>query len=137
MIWQVGLYVAAVLIPLAAFAVEAIFIRQLKRLNAYIATGAIGLSCLLSLIGFLDYTIESNFFSHHAEVGGERGGTTAPPRPSMPREPKASAHHKPLVWSGSVDWVILGGRLPRPRETSARLRRSPTWRFPWASRSTI
>ena len=31
MIWQVGLYAAAVLIPLAAFAVEAIFIRQLKR----------------------------------------------------------------------------------------------------------
>ena len=43
--WQVGLYVAAVLIPLAAFAVQAIFIRQLKRLNAYIATGAIVLSC--------------------------------------------------------------------------------------------
>ena len=39
MSWQVGLYVAAVLIPLAAFAVEAIFIRQLKRFNAYIATG--------------------------------------------------------------------------------------------------
>ena len=31
MSWQVGLYVAAVLIPLAAFAVEAIFIRQLKQ----------------------------------------------------------------------------------------------------------
>ena len=45
--WQVGLYAAAVLIPLFAFAVEAIFIRQLKRLNAYIATGAIGLSFLL------------------------------------------------------------------------------------------
>ena len=50
---------AAVLIPLAAFAVEAIFIRQLKRFNAYLATGAIGLSCLLSLIGFLDYGFES------------------------------------------------------------------------------
>ena len=48
MIWQVGLYAAAVLIPLAAFAVEAIFIRQLKRFNAYLATGAIGLSCVLS-----------------------------------------------------------------------------------------
>ena len=57
MIWQVGLYVAAVLIPLAAFAVEAIFIRQLKQLNAYIATGAIGVSCLLSLIGFVDYFV--------------------------------------------------------------------------------
>ncbi len=55
MSWQVWLYVTAVLIPLAAFVVEAIFIRQLKRLNAYIATGAIGLSCVLSLIGFIDY----------------------------------------------------------------------------------
>ncbi len=50
--WHVGLYVAAVLIPLAAFAVQAIFIRQLKRYNAYIATGAIMLSCFLSLVGF-------------------------------------------------------------------------------------
>ena len=57
MSWQVGLYATAVLIPLAAFAVEAIFIRQLKRLNAYIATGAIAFSCLLSLIGFLSYTL--------------------------------------------------------------------------------
>src|SRR5436190_24008008 len=55
MSWQVGLYVAAVLLPLAAFAIELIFIRQLKRANAYLATGAIGLSCLLSLIGFVDY----------------------------------------------------------------------------------
>src|SRR5262249_37476125 len=53
--WHVGLYVAAVLIPLAAFAVQAIFIRQLKRLNAYIATGAIVLSFFLSLIGFAEY----------------------------------------------------------------------------------
>ncbi len=51
MSWQVGLYVAAVLIPLAAFAVEAIFIRQLKNTNALIATGAIGLSCLLCCRG--------------------------------------------------------------------------------------
>ena len=53
--WQVGLYAAAVLIPLAAFAIEVIFIRQLKRLCAYLATGAIGLSFLLSLVGFVDY----------------------------------------------------------------------------------
>ena len=39
-----GLYVMAVLTPLFAFAIEAIFIRQLKRYNAYIATGAIGFS---------------------------------------------------------------------------------------------
>ena len=48
MSWQVGLYVAAVLIPLFACAVQLVFIRQLKRWNAYLATGAIGLSCVLS-----------------------------------------------------------------------------------------
>ncbi len=53
---MVGLYVAAVLTPLFAFAIQAIFIRQLKRYNAYIATGAIGFSCLLSVIGFLSYS---------------------------------------------------------------------------------
>ena len=39
--WQVGLYVAAVLLPLAAFLVQILGIRWLGRLNAYIATGAI------------------------------------------------------------------------------------------------
>ena len=39
--WQGWLYVAAVLIPLAAFVVEVLFIRILKRFNAYLATGAI------------------------------------------------------------------------------------------------
>ena len=53
--WQVGLYAAAVLIPLAAFLVEILFIRRLGRLNAPIATAAIGLSCALSAVGFVDY----------------------------------------------------------------------------------
>src|SRR5208337_4550397 len=67
--WQVGLYVAAVLIPLAAFAIEVIFIRQLKRLCAYLATAAIGLSFLLSLAGFVDYFVieaEGVWAEHHA-----------------------------------------------------------------------
>ena len=67
--WQVGLYAAAVLIPLAAFAIEVIFIRQLKRLCAYLATGAIGLSFLLSLVGFVDYYVieaEGVWAEHHA-----------------------------------------------------------------------
>ena len=34
MTWQVGLYVAAVLIPLAAFTIELLFSRLLGRLNA-------------------------------------------------------------------------------------------------------
>ncbi len=35
MSWQVGLYVAAVLIPLAAFTIQVVGIRVLGRLNAY------------------------------------------------------------------------------------------------------
>jgi proton-translocating NADH-quinone oxidoreductase chain L len=109
MSWQVGLYATAVLIPLAAFAVEAIFIRQLKRLNAYIATGAIAFSCLLSLIGFLYYTWESNFFSHGTEShagaaehqGADESGQTGPG--------EGETHHKPLVWSDSFNWVVMGG----------------------------
>jgi proton-translocating NADH-quinone oxidoreductase chain L len=102
MSWQVVLYVAAVLIPLAAFAVEVIFIRQLKRHNATIATGAIGFSCLLSLIGFLDYGFQtSGFFRpHHAESA--EGATAAA------HGEEGTTHHKPLVWPGSVNWVILG-----------------------------
>ena len=99
--WQVGLYAAAVLIPLFAFAVEAIFIRQLKRLNAYIATGAIGLSFLLSLVGFLDYFLveaEGVWAEHHAaapaepgataEHGGEHAAPRMPPR-TVPTSGKA------------------------------------------------
>ena len=110
MSWQVGLYATAVLIPLAAFAVEAIFIRQLKRLNAYIATGAIAFSCLLSLIGFLSYTWESGFFSHqkeaHAEAAGNAAGEEAGHGGAGEGE---HPHHKPVVWSASFDWVVMGG----------------------------
>ncbi|MGC8642922.1 MAG: NADH-quinone oxidoreductase subunit L, partial [Isosphaeraceae bacterium] len=95
--WQVGLYVAAVLIPLAAFAIEVLFIRQLRRLNAYLATGAIGLSFLLSFVGFCDYFYEAPGVWTAAEhAAGEA----------------AAGHegsHGPLVWQGSFDWVVLSG----------------------------
>src|SRR3954471_19446801 len=101
--WQVWLYVAAVLIPLAAFAVEAIFSRQLKRYNAWVATGAIGLSCVLSLVGFVDYfAFEAPWVSasHHDESqGGESG--------HEPAAETEAAHHDPLTWSAGVDWVLL------------------------------
>ena len=108
MSWQVGLYAIAVLIPLAAFTVEAIFIRQLKRNNAYVATGAIGLSCVLALIGFLDYAIESGGFAHNAEAAAaeETHGAVEP----QPDSGESEGHHKPLVWSGKFDWLSLGGR---------------------------
>ncbi len=130
MSWQVGLYAAAVLIPLAAFTVEAIFIRQLKRFNAYLATGAIGLSCLLSLVGFVDYSIESGFYAHTTEAGeGAAEPGAAGEQTDGAHEP---AHHQPLVWSGSsVDWVILGAAAATGRLAE------PDWSFRWESRSTI
>jgi proton-translocating NADH-quinone oxidoreductase chain L len=113
MSWQVGLYVAAVLIPLAAFAVEAIFIRQLKRFNAYLATGAIGFSCLLSLIGFIDYYgFHASWRSGHeasANVAEAHAGGTAE------HNPAGLAHHGPVVWAANFDWVLLGGRVASSR----------------------
>ena len=115
MIWQVGLYAAAVLIPLAAFAVEAIFSRQLKRYTAYVATGAIGLSCALALIGFVDYSIESKFFSHaHAEPSESAAEPEAEPAALHGEASPGETHHTPRVWSGSFDWVILGETAIRP-----------------------
>ena len=55
--WQVGLYVAAVLLPLLAFLIQFLGLRPLGRLNAYIATGAIGLAFVLSLVGFFSYFV--------------------------------------------------------------------------------
>jgi proton-translocating NADH-quinone oxidoreductase chain L len=113
--WQAGLYVAAVLIPLAAFAIEVLFIRFLGKWNAYVATTAIGLSCVLSLIGFIDYTIESNGFSKphhetHAQAGAEPAKTALSARGASGEQHQADAPSGPLVWEASVDWVSLGGK---------------------------
>jgi proton-translocating NADH-quinone oxidoreductase chain L len=110
--WQVGLYTAAVLIPLAAFAVELIFIRLLGRLNAYVATGAIGLSFLLSLVGFFDYffveargVLAPHHPGAHAAAGAEGGAESLPERTEF---------RGALVWKGSVDWVTLGNDRIEP-----------------------
>ena len=135
MTWQVGLYATAVLIPLAAFAVEAIFIRQLKRLNAYIATGAIAFSCLLSLFGFLAYAFESNGFhnpEHEAaaeHTAGEHAATAEHGDATA-----GASHHERVVWSGRFDWVVLGGRAVPP--SAARQRLVPIWSCLWESPST-
>ncbi len=108
MSWQVGLYVAAVLIPLAAFAVEAIFIRQLKRWNAYIATGAIFLSFILSFIGFAHYFFLSGeevpwaeAESHGSAEAGEGKTSELPGERPIAKEPAFS-------WEGQFDWISLG-----------------------------
>ncbi len=94
MIWQVGLYAAAVLIPLAAFAVEAIFIRQLKRYNAYLATGAIGLSCLLSADRFRRLLDREQVFRACTPSIRRVRRNTAPP-PNMAKAPTGETHHTP------------------------------------------
>ena len=53
--WQVGLYVAAIVVPLVAFLVEILGLRHFGKRNARIATAAVGLSFVLSLTGFVDY----------------------------------------------------------------------------------
>jgi proton-translocating NADH-quinone oxidoreductase chain L len=105
--WHVGLYVAAVLIPLAAFAVQAIFIRQLKQYNAYVATGAIILSCFFSLVGFGEYFRLSPWGEQTvAHAGSAEGGEG---------EAAAAGHHGlPVTWKGEVKWVGLGGTADRP-----------------------
>ena len=96
---------AAVLIPLAAFAVQAIFIRQLKRSNAYIATGAIVLSCFLSLVGFVEYFASRPRGARQtvARTPGRRRAT------ARARPPKAGHHGLPLTWKAELEWVSLGG----------------------------
>jgi proton-translocating NADH-quinone oxidoreductase chain L len=112
--WQVGLYAAAVLLPLAAFAIEVIFIRQLKRLNAYLATGAIGLSFLLSLVGFVDYFVEADWGGYHVAAEAGEGAAAAGEHRAEPAQTQTGheASHGPLVWQGSFDWVLLGSPNP-------------------------
>ena len=69
--WQGWLYVAAVLIPLGAFLIELLFSRLLGRLNAYIATGAIASSCLLSAIGFFSYSFAAPDMYSTSKHGAE------------------------------------------------------------------
>ena len=119
MSWQVGLYVAAVLIPLAAFIIQVVGIRVLGRLNAIVATGAILTAFLLSLVGFVHY-----FFVEARGVFAHRHAIEAPLSPEKAiREAEAdvarqthgaevhapATHSGPLVWKASYDWVILGG----------------------------
>jgi proton-translocating NADH-quinone oxidoreductase chain L len=123
MTWQVGLYVAAVLIPLAAFVVEILGGRWLKRNNALVATGAIGLSFVLSLIGFLDYFLieaRSEVFAGHAEIAQEEAQAEtkrledgrAAPAPT-PEHEGTPAHARkmpptPVTWKASFPWVAIG-----------------------------
>ncbi len=130
MSWQVGLYVAAVLIPLLSFTIQVFGVKWLGRKNAYVATGAIATCFVLSLIGFLDYFfVEASgvLEGSHAEASatpGEQGDAHAAPAakdehghattPGAEGEHAAGGHgghtrpKPPFSWSGGFDWVSLG-----------------------------
>ncbi len=129
MSWQVGLYVAAVLIPLAAFVVELLAGRWLKRNNAYVATGAIAFSFLLSLVGFVDYFFieaRGEVFAHHAEMEQEEATAEAKKAEGEHAAPAPGAEHgeaghartvppRPVVWKKSWPWVSLGAHTTTNR----------------------
>ncbi len=94
--WQGWLYVAAVLIPLGAFVVQFVGLRVLGRVNAWIATLAIGTACVLSTIGFVDYLIE-----HPGMLGGRHAHAEA----HVGSGPGTAA------WTLQTEWVALGGGL--------------------------
>lgn len=112
MSWQVGLYVAAVFLPLVAFTVQILGIKFLGRLNAYIATGAIAGSFLLSLVGFLAYFGSAEgVFDHHARGGGEAHASAEGEHGGEHASPTKPHKAEPLLWTASVDWVTLGQGL--------------------------
>jgi proton-translocating NADH-quinone oxidoreductase chain L len=109
--WQGWLYVAAVLIPLAAFLIQVLFVRLLGRANAYIATAAIGASCILSLFGFFAYSFAAPEMyaapvekSHGAASNVEHGGTAQ----ETAHAPAEKAKRTPLAWTGRFEWIVLG-----------------------------
>lgn len=106
--WQGWLYVAAVLVPLAAFTVELLGGRLLKRLNAYIATGAIGFSCVLSLIGLVLFLPH---FSHSEAPAPAPAAEHAAADSEQNESHDHNAPRTPFAWTGGFNWVLLGAGL--------------------------
>ncbi len=123
--WQGWLYVAAVLIPLGAFTVEALFGRWLKRLNAYLATGAIGTCCVLSLIGLATALPTLLSGSHHAAAGAESEAAAhaSIAESEVESEGDHATGHAGFAWTGQFDWVVLGEGItvnaPTPEQPAA------------------
>jgi proton-translocating NADH-quinone oxidoreductase chain L len=115
--WPGWLYVAAVLIPLGAFAVEALFGRWLGRLNAYIATGAIGTSCALSLLGLLLFLPNFGGGHHAAPASAEAGEHTADAADHAEAAPHGRA--EPFAWRGSMEWAAVGPFAQGPTRAGA------------------
>ena len=127
MTWQVGLYVAAVLIPLAAFTIELLLIRLLGRFNAVVATGAIGLSFLLSLVGFIAYFSEAEgVFSHHGHASAEVEAEASPVPPTMRANLARQRPNTTARWSGARASTGSHSAERRSRPTANRRARERT-----------
>ncbi len=85
MSWQVGLYVAAILIPLGSAIVLLASGRRLGAASAWVATGAVAASFVLSLVGAIAY-----FGQARGYFGRLPQGTEA------------------LTWAASAEWVRVG-----------------------------
>ncbi len=130
--WQGWLYVAAVLIPLGAFLVEALLGRWLGRLNAVLATAAIGMSCMLSLIGLF-------LFLPHFGGGGNGEAPAEAVVESHADEHGTAAtaahhgeggHHEAFAWRGSVTWAEVGRMQVEPDTALERDRFLPALSIP-------
>ena len=107
--WQVGLYVAAVFLPLLAFLIQFLGIRRLGRLNAYIATGAISVAFLFSLVGLVSY------FLHTEGVLAERHHAVAEAEAEGEHGHEAPTAHKPVhAWAEEFSWISIGGHGTMP-----------------------
>ena len=119
--WQGWLYVAAVLIPLTAFAVEFLLIRILKQANAYIATSAIFASFVLSVVG-LGFALPH--MAHHGaeEVDKIQGEGKIDAKNKVEHAaahpmPAANEHAADFPWTGTMNWVALGEGMSVPTES--------------------
>ncbi|WP_169976717.1 NADH-quinone oxidoreductase subunit L [Tautonia rosea] len=132
--WQGWLYVASVLIPLVAFAIQIVASRGLRRWNAWVASGAIAASFLFSAIGFVSYFAETGgmLAPHHhgpSEDEGDGGDVDhaqveASDARLIPIALRAEgeggsnsakvnggSHDQKLAWTGEWTWIALGDRL--------------------------
>ena len=109
--WQGWLYVAAVLIPLVAFAIELLAGRLLGRLNAYVATAAIATSFALSLFGFVSYYCRLRRHGPRATThAAEEGGGDAGPGPARHAEPGTPAERGEAHGPARLDGELQLGR---------------------------
>lgn len=110
------LWVIATLAPLAAFVVEILFGKRLGKTTAYVATGAIGFSCVLSTIGLFGYIYEnsSSLFAAHREhgVGAHHSGHADNAPDHAEADSPFPAHgqaerHESVYDYGSMNWATL------------------------------